>query len=347
MAPSSQQAETADVQASRPVELDRSLQPRRFQALLVGIAALASFPSLYAVITRVFPPTEDLGALTASFIPYGIVFGALSLVCFLIALLRARSRRVLGVVSVLAAALLAWPLSWQLPFFVADDRPMTTKAITLITLNLHAGGADQRQLAAQAADADIVILVEITPPVLRSLRGGPMGARFGYVVPGTENAANAAAIFSRFPLSRAEALPSTSWPMWSAVAAVPAIGNITVVGAHPCNPLCGGGKWTDEHRVLEQFLQHLGPGPVIVAGDFNAVDDHAPMRRLKDDGYESATDIAGGGWLPTYPSNATLPPLIPIDHILFNDRLTASSITSFAIAGTDHRGLRAVIGGTR
>ena len=47
------------------------------------------------------------------------------------------------------------------------------------------------------------------------------------------------------------------------------------------------------------------------------------------------------------PSNATLPPLIPIDHILLNDRLTASSVTSFAVAGTDHRGLRAVIGGTR
>lgn len=340
-------AGTTDAPPFEDDQISRSPRPRRFQSPIVTVATLACFPGLYAVILRVFPPTTDNGALIASFIPYGIVFSSISLLCFLLILFRAPRRGPLGLISVLAAAVLAWQVSWQVPLFVADDRPMTTQPITVVSLNLHAGGADQEQLAAQTADADILVLVEVTPTTLQSLRGGPIGRRFRYAVPSTQTAPNAAAIFSRFPLSRAEELPTTSWPMWSAVAAVPAIGDLTVVGAHPCNPLCGQGKWADEHRVLEQFLQRLGPGPVMVAGDFNAVDDHAPMRQLADDGFESATDLAGAGWLPTYPSHATLPPLIPIDHILLNDALTASSVTSFAIAGTDHRGLRALIGGSR
>lgn len=338
--------ETADAPPLEPDRIGRSPSPRRFQSLIGSVAALACFPGLYAVILRVFPPTTDNGALIASFIPYGIVFSSISLLCFLLVLLRARRRGALGFISLLAAAVLAWQISWQVPLFVPDHRPMTTAPITVISLNLHNGGANQEELAAEAANADIVVLVEMTPQMLRDLRHGPMSNSFPYRVPNDQRVEDGSAILSRFPLSDARALPPTSWRMWSAVAAVPAIGNITVVGAHPCNPLCGQGKWAREHDVLERFLTTLH-GPVIVAGDFNAVDDHAPMRQLAADGYESATNIAGAGWLPTYPSHATLPPLIPIDHILLNDRLTASSVTSFAIAGTDHRGLRAVIGGTR
>lgn len=339
-------AKTADLAPAYPTRVDRSPAPARFQAVWVGIAMLAFFPGLYAVIMRVFPPTEDVEALTASFIPYGIVFSTISLICFLVALLRAQRRTALAVVSILTAALLAWQVSWQVPFFVADDRPMTTAPITVLSLNMRAGEADQTQLAQEASDADIVVLVEVTPWALEGLRKGPMGSRFRYVDPADQNESNGSAIFSRFPLHDPRLLPPTSWQMRSVVAAVSGIGDVTVVGAHPCNPFCGTGKWATEHEVLANYLRTVGTGPTIVAGDFNAVDDHGPLRRLAAAGYESATDIAGAGWLPTYPSNSPIPPLLPIDHILLNNRLTSSSVTSFAIPGTDHRGLRAVIGGT-
>ena len=340
-------SKTTSMAAASAPPLEPTATPHRFQAAWVGIATLAFFPGVYAVILRVFPPTEDVEALTASFIPYGVVFSTVSLGCFLVALIRARQRTVLGVVSTITAALLLWQLSWQAPFFVADDRPMTTDPITVLSLNLRAGQADRSELAAVAADADIVVLVEVTPWALQGLRNGPMAARFPYIVPSEQTVSNGSAIFSRYPLSDVRLLPPTSWQMRSAVADVPQIGDLTVVAAHPCNPFCGNGKWVREHAVLERFLPTLGSGPVIVAGDFNAIDDHAPMRRLYADGYESATDVAGAGWLPTYPSNSSIPPLLPIDHILLNDKLTASSVSSFAVAGTDHRGLRAVVGGTR
>jgi endonuclease/exonuclease/phosphatase (EEP) superfamily protein YafD len=85
--------------------------------------------------------------------------------------------------------------------------------------------------------------------------------------------------------------------------------------------------------------------PLVVAGDFNAVDDHGPMQALRRAGLKSATDVAGAGWLPTYPANRLFPPLLPIDHIMINKDLTATSVTSFAVSGSDHRGLLATLAG--
>ena len=83
-----------------------------------------------------------------------------------------------------------------------------------------------------------------------------------------------------------------------------------------------------------------------MAGDFNAVDDHGPMRDLYADGWRSAADLAGAGFVRTYPADRRFPPLIGIDHILLDDRLTATEFTTFDVPGTDHLGVRAVIAGT-
>ena len=84
----------------------------------------------------------------------------------------------------------------------------------------------------------------------------------------------------------------------------------------------------------------------MVAGDFNAVDDHGPMRDLYADGWRSAAELAGAGYVGTYPANERIPPLIGSDHILVNDRLAATAFRTFDVPGTDHLGVRAVIAGT-
>ena len=77
---------------------------------------------------------------------------------------------------------------------------------------------------------------------------------------------------------------------------------------------------------------------MVIAGDFNAIDDHGPLQALRLDGLKSATDIVGAGWMPTYPARRLLPLLLPIDHVMINSRLTATSIRTVRIAGTDHLG---------
>ena len=70
------------------------------------------------------------------------------------------------------------------------------------------------------------------------------------------------------------------------------------------------------------------------------------MMALYRGGLKSATDVAGGGWLPTYPANSRVPPLLPIDHVLINDRLTATEVGTFRLRGTDHLGLQVTLAGT-
>lgn len=316
----------------------------------MSIGVLGLPPALLATYLRVVPPSGSVGEMAASFVAYGVLGYAVSLICFVIALLRARRRVALAVITVAVAALTAWQVSWQIPLFVADDRPATTDPVTVLTLNLKIGAADPAAVWAQAQQADIVMLEEFSGFDPTSAAGPAWSARFpysaGYAGPPPATSADTV-IFSRFPLRDTQALPVTNFAQWVSVAAVPGIGDVTLMAVHPCSPLCGSGVWQREHDVVQAVASLHRSGPLLIAGDFNAVDDHLPIRELRRDGLRSATDIVGAGWLPTYPADRSFPPLIPIDHILLSDELTATSLHRIQVAGTDHRGLVATIAGTR
>jgi endonuclease/exonuclease/phosphatase (EEP) superfamily protein YafD len=223
---------------------------------------------------------------------------------------------------------------------------VTGRPFTLISLNMKWGQADVDQIRSQARDADIVVLVEVTPTAFATVRSR-LGQRFPYAVPNQITMGNQSLILSRHPLTDARPLPSTN-QQWTASTTVPGTGKINVIAAHPCNPLCGKDQWRTEHAALLQRAEELDDGPEVIAGDFNATDDHGPMRAMARHGFISATDITGAGWMPTYPADhRIMPPLIEIDHVLVNRRLTALSIKTFRVAGTDHLGLIARLAGSR
>lgn len=330
-----------------PGEIRYSAEPRRFQALWVSTATLALFPALTAAFLRLVPPTDDASALTASFIPYGMIADLICLVCFGVAAVRARHRLVLALLTGLAALLLVLQVVWIAPQFVANPRPVTTRPFTLISLNMKLGGADIEQIRREADRADIVVLVEVTPAAYPAVRSA-FADRLRFVVPQMQPQDGAAEsmILSRYPLEDPQRLPATS-PQWAATAAVPGIGPIAVLAAHPCNPLCGKGLWNTEHQALLAAAERLDGRPEVIAGDFNATDDQLPMRRMAQHGFVSGADIVGAGWLPTYPANSVVPPLIEIDHVLVDRRLTVTSLHTFRVDDTDHLGLITRIAGTR
>lgn len=338
---------TGPVTSPRTWDSSPARPPRRFQALWVTIGLLALPPGLLATALRVLPATDNAAALLASFIAYGTVAYLIALIALGIAVVRARHRVVLAVLAALSAVLLIVHIVWLAPFFVADDRPPTTDPFTVMSLNLLAGQADSAQVAAVAQQADVVVLLEATPTSLYALRPYGWAERFPYSVGDPDDSRSGTAIYSRYPLNAEDSLPTTAFQQWIATAEVPGLGPVTIMAVHPCNPFCGGTSWVREHQVVREVADaHVG-GPLVVAGDFNAVDDHEPLRRLKRDGLVSATDITGAGWLPTYPANALIPPMIPIDHVLLSPSLTATSIRTFHVDGTDHLGLLAVLAGTR
>lgn len=321
-------------------------EPRRFQALWVGIGLIAVILGLVAASLYLVPPTDDTTAMSASFIPYGLPVDLIAVIFFGVAVARARRRLVVAVLTMISVVLLILQVIWIAPQFVADPRPVTSRPFTMISLNMKWGEANVGQLRAEAQNADLVVLVEVTPIAFDSVRS-QLGYRFPYSVPDQITTGNQSMILSRYPLTDSQPLPSTN-EQWTAATSLPGIGRLNVIAAHPCNPLCGGQKWSREHAALLQRVEQLDTAPEVVAGDFNATDDHGPMRTMYANGFTSATDITGAGWMPTYPSDSrAYPPLIGIDHVLVNSRLTALSIGTFRIEGTDHLGLITRLAGSR
>ncbi len=321
---------------------------RRFQPLLVTLGIVALIPALLASALRLFPPTEDGPALLASFVPYGLFGYLLAAPLLLIAFFRARGgRAVLAVITVGCLAGLTYQTSGVVSMFVPDGRPATTPPFTLISLNMLNGMADPAGLARQAQRADVVVLAEATSVGVARLERYEWSERFRYVAGSTQDGSPGSVIYSRFPLSDSEPLPPSSFQQWAATADVPEIGPVRIIAVHPCNPYCGNDLWTREHAQLRAVAAaQRADRPLILAGDFNAIDDHAPLLALRRDGLRSATDVAGAGWLPTYPANKSVPPLIPIDHVMINSRLTTTAAGTFRVGGTDHLGLQVTLAGT-
>ena len=318
----------------------------RGQGVLLTVAGLFAVPALASTVLRLVPPTDDTTALAASFIPYGLLAYAVVLLCLLIALVRARRRAALATLTGLTVLLTAAHLAWLGPFFVPNHRPVTTEPFTVMTLNLHAGEADPAVVADLAHRADVVVLVETTPSAQTRLAAEGWDDRFPYAIGDPRDEGSNTAVFSRFRLGRATVLGRSNFSQWSVAVEVPDLGLVRLLAVHPCNPYCGDGRWQIEHEVVRAAVAANGEGPLIVAGDFNAVPDQGPMQRLHRLGLRSVTDLVGAGWVPTYPTGGLLPPLLPIDHVLVNDRLTATAVTAVTVSGTDHRGLLATLAGT-
>lgn len=325
-----------------------SFSPARpFQSFWVATAVLFGLAGLVSTCLRLFPPTSDAIALVAAFISYGVLAYLVSFGCWVVALVRGRRRPVLGAATGATALLLACHVGWLAPLFVPDHRLPTTGSFTVMSLNLKNGRANAGQVMQQAEHADVVVLLEATKEGIDRLLPYGLSERFPYSTGEVDVHANGTKLYSRFPLSQTESLQPFRFQHLISTVQVPELGPVRVIAAHPCNPYCGSDLWHREHEQLRKVAEANLGQPLVLAGDLNAVDDHGPLQALRRDGLESVTDIVGAGWLPTYPANRALPPLLPIDHILLNHFLTATSVHRLPVAGTDHLGLMAQIAGTR
>ena len=322
------------------VSWDSSGSVRVGQGLLLAIAGLALVPALASTLLWVVPPTDDATATLASFIAYGVFGYALAVICLVAVLIRARRRVALALITVVVLVASMGHVVTLVPLFVADGRAATGTSFTLMSLNLHNGEADSGQVVEHAMGADVVILVEATPAALNALKPLGWDERFPYSVGDVRNdIVSNTAVYSRFPLAPGTLIGRTAFQQWETAVEVPELGSVRLFAVHPCNPYCGGNRWDREHRQVFEAVAADLTGPIVVAGDFNAVDEHGPMQRLRALGLASVTDVAGAGWLPTYPADRRYPPLVPIDHILIDEQLTAISVSTFQVDGSDHLGL--------
>ncbi|GAA1432005.1 endonuclease/exonuclease/phosphatase family protein [Microlunatus lacustris] len=329
--------------AARPA-WDSPEPSRPGQARLVTLATLLTVPGLVLTGMRLLPPDDDGAALVAAFIPFAIPVLALALLGLGAALVRARQRALLSGLVGLVVLMLGAQVAWQLPFFVADGRPVPGATFALLSLNTLQGEADAGQVVAAAQRADVVVLAEVTPAFIATLDARGWRDRFPHAAGASGGPVTNTVVFSRFPLTGSEQFGSNVLNHWTTTVDAPEVGPVTLVAVHPCNPYCGQNQWADQHEDLRRVVRDRLDRPLVVAGDFNAVPDHGPMQRLRRLGLRSAPDLLGTGWALTYPANRRLPPLLAIDHVLVNPALGVTALERVPVEGTDHLGLLTRIG---
>jgi endonuclease/exonuclease/phosphatase (EEP) superfamily protein YafD len=253
----------------------------------------------------------------------------------------------------LALALLArwWPgtvwaavvlglLAWFIAPYGQGGEPDGRALVSfrVMTSNVEFGRATDALVAAVREQKPDLVFVEeceygCSATLRRSLSGGYPYRRS---VEGSGSAGSV--LLSRFPLRPAAAIRGTTMGMPGAVADVRGHA-VRLQLAHPMPPLPGQLEpWRQELGKLRDFAAASRP-PTVLAGDFNASQDHAAFRAILDTGLRDAARLAGSGRTPTWPARTA--PVIgaQIDHVLVSADFSADDARFLDLADTDHRAL--------
>jgi endonuclease/exonuclease/phosphatase family metal-dependent hydrolase len=139
-------------------------------------------------------------------------------------------------------------------------------------------------------------------------------------------------LWSRWPLADARVLSAGHAFV---VACVPELG-VTVGAVHTLAP---SRRWRERiwWRSFDtvETVAAATPGPLVVAGDWNATMAHGPLRRLVAGGrLRDAHVDAGRGSARTWPARL---PVALLDRVLVSPEIAVESIREVRLPGSDHR----------
>ncbi len=251
-------------------------------------------------------------------------------------LLARRWRRAAAVALCLIA-----PVGSQLPLWVGQAPPPgRQRPLTVMSINLQYGGGDTAQVVAAVRElhVDLLAVQEITPEALTRLheQGISQTLPHEFSLPGPR--AQGSAVFSRYPLSDSSAWPGYFMTNLHTQVHLPQAETLTFVVAHPAYPVTRD-LWHAEAHQLRRDLAGLGPGPAIVAGDFNATVEQPTLRHLHHDGWQNVVEQAGTGWKPTWGLATDGVSLFAIDHVLTRGGPWGVGLHTLRITGSDHRAI--------
>ncbi|MCW2878043.1 MAG: endonuclease [Sphaerisporangium sp.] len=223
------------------------------------------------------------------------------------------------------------------------DAPAASAAsgqqFTVLTVNLFFGHGDAQTVVdlVRRHRPDILNTQELTPGAVADLDAAGLKELMPHRVLQDEWSAAGSGIFSIHPVTQLDGLFRVIGHNMPAVTlSLPSGARLEIVDVHTFPPL--GPQVTEWTEGLRALPPGSTSGPFrILAGDFNASLDHAEMRRLMARGYHDAGDATGNGLTPTWPANKRVPPLITIDHVLADQRVSVRSYHVYDVPGTDHR----------
>ena len=215
----------------------------------------------------------------------------------------------------------------------APDRTGARKTLRMVTFNTwdHVRNIDEVHAMLRAADADVVVLVEVSPPKRALLE--VLKPLYPYQVHCAAFWPCSMALVSRLPFeAHGAVLPSMTMPaaVWGRISGDG--DGLTVIGVHIHRPTRSPRIHWGHMRGLAE-LTAKAKGAVIVAGDFNTPAWSASMVWLRrTTGLQTMPRI-----LPTWPAWPISIPQFPIDHILVSRDLRLKHGATGPAAGSDHR----------
>ncbi|MFF7488235.1 endonuclease/exonuclease/phosphatase family protein [Streptomyces luteogriseus] len=264
-----------------------------------------------------------------AFLPWLLVPTALGLLLTLL------SRWWPGTVwGVVLLGLLAWYIE---PYGKAGDpsgRPVAE--LRVLTSNVEFGQGTASLVTAVRRERPDVVFVEECDSACDALLKRDLSQDYPHRRAVEGGGSEGSVILGRFPLRPAEGVRGTMG-MPGAVADVDGHA-VRLQLAHPMPPLPGQvDLWRRELGALRDAATTDPGTPLVLAGDFNASQDHAAFRRILDTGLRDASRLDGADRTATWPA-LTAPTLgAQIDHVLVSEEFGASRTRILDLADTDHR----------
>jgi endonuclease/exonuclease/phosphatase (EEP) superfamily protein YafD len=258
-----------------------------------------------------------------------------------LALAGLRRRRALAVA---AGGLIGLELWWLAPELI-PRRPRPVEAdgaprLRVFTANIYSLNPDMAGLAAEmrAADADVVVLQELSPRNLAALeRLGTLDA-YPHRSLSPRSDTFGTAILSRLRLVDDDVHDVAGSPMARGTVLL-GDRKVRVYCVHTKAPFGPYGliHWRDQLAALTETLDGEAR-PLIVAGDFNATGRQRRFRSLLGKGLRDVHVEAGRGWARTWPNHyRPVPALARIDHVLVSHDFAVLAVGEGEGRGSDHR----------
>ncbi|MGI5376833.1 endonuclease/exonuclease/phosphatase family protein [Streptomyces sp. CA-251387] len=266
-----------------------------------------------------------------AFLPWLLVPAGLAL------LLALFSRWWTGIVwAVVLFGLLAWFIEPYGKTGRPDGPPLAS--FRVLTSNVEFGQATEALVTAVRREKpDIVFVQECEHTCDATLRKA-LGTDYPHRAAQVAGGSAGSVVLSRFPLTSAEGVPG-AMAMPGAVADVRGHA-VRLQLAHPVPPMPGDiDRWRRELDALHDFAAEADGTPLVLAGDFNASQDHAAFRRILDTGLRDAARLTGHDRTPSWPTLTTPTFGAQIDHVLLSSDFSVRTARFLDLPDTDHRAL--------
>ncbi|GAA3534156.1 endonuclease/exonuclease/phosphatase family protein [Nonomuraea rosea] len=264
--------------------------------------------------------------------PYGAGLAALTaLLCL------ARRNRPAALAAALVCAALVTVL---VPRAISAEQPAANGApLRVLTINLF-GRGDAKTVVdlIRKYDVEVFSALELTHAEAERLDAAGLKQLMPYRVLQPEYGATGSGIYAKHPATELTGLfTPIGHNMPAATVTLPGGGKVEFVAVHPNPPL---GRMEVEWNAALRALPPASSSAVrVLAGDFNASLDHRAFRDLLDRGYVDAAEQVGKGLTPTWPNFRPIPPIISIDHVLADRRVSVRRVEVVDVPRTDHRGV--------